>query len=107
MKEPVTTQTLQWEEKRGMDTADLVRQSQALKIPAYLQSTADLRNTAVAQNIKASETNEQPQTLLQHCNNWASSVPTVPALQIGKAALISHANLMTPYCTKIPTYSVE
>lgn len=51
MKEPKTTQTLQWEEKRrGMDIADLVRQRQALKIPAYLQSTADLRNTAVAQN---------------------------------------------------------
>jgi len=41
-----------------MDIADLVKQSQAVKIPAYLQSTADLRNTAVAQN-EASEASEQ------------------------------------------------
>lgn len=37
-----------------MDIADLVRQSPALKIPAYLQSTVYLGNGAVAQN-KASE----------------------------------------------------
>lgn len=50
-----------------MDIADLVSQSQALKIPAYLQSTIDLRSRAVAQN-KASEARDH---LVTRSRLWA------------------------------------
>lgn len=99
-----------------MDIADLVSQSQALKIPAYLQSTVDLRNRAVAQN-KASEVCDH---LVTSSRLWAlllflqlsklSFSCTSIAISKGSSDVQcwSHLiHLFTPYCMKITTHWIK